>query len=436
MSVISEAIAAELERTAQKIEVQAETASPVPPGDRFVARLKVPATMEVVLEPEGPLGPDVPAALPKTHTVQKGETLSAIARRHGTTVEKLAEINKLDDPNVIRPGQVLRLAREAEAGSTPTVVTVPIDAKVSWKIIRRDPAGDARAGRDFDLDAAGPDTRGDLHEFTANVLLAPPVVPMTRPPAKQAAEWLIEPDVTLTARPDKVSELDQLGERPQDFTPEDLESLPVTAGPLEVPTIVVAFSETEYNERSNKARLVIVPENVRVDQVEGRLRSAKDVKVLDALKDVRDVLDRLKGLGRLAELATGLKIGLDTIIETINAHPVGSKHKLVFKRLNEAKDLGKVEHDWRHRGPFVDDHGAEDDIDSLLMVSVDQRLELFEDQNFKDTKVEIEPSRSQLWIGILDFHDVKKAEPSDARVTSGVSNFSDEAHSLRFRRQS
>lgn len=436
MSVISEAIAAELERTAQKIQVQAETASPVRPGDRFVASLKVPATMEMELEPEGPLDPDAPVPLPKTHTVQKGETLSAIARRHGTTVQQLAEINKLDDPNLIRPGQVLMLAREAETGSTLTVVTVPIDAKVSWKTIRRDPAGDARAGRDFDLDTAGPDRRGNIHEFTANVLLAPPVVPMTRPPAKQAAEWLIEPDVTLTARPDKVPELDQLGERPQDFTPEDLKSLPVTAGPLEVPTIVVAFSETEYNTRSNKARLIIVPENVRVDQVEGRLGGAQDAQALiGALNDVRGVLDRLKGLGRLAELATGLSFGLDKIVQAINAHPVGSKHKLVFKRLNEAKDLGKVEHDWRHRR-FQDDHGAEDDIDSLLMVSVDQRLELFEDQNFRDTKVEIEPSRSQLWIGIPDFRDIKKADPSDARVTSGVTNFSDEAHSLRFRRRS
>lgn len=93
MSVISEAIAAELERTAQKIQVQAETASAVRPGDRFVARLKVPATMEMGLEPEGPLDPEVPVPLPKTHTVQKGETLFAIARRHGTTVQKLAEIN-------------------------------------------------------------------------------------------------------------------------------------------------------------------------------------------------------------------------------------------------------------------------------------------------------------------------------------------------------
>lgn len=376
----------------------------------------------------------MPAALPKTHTVQKGETLSAIARRQGTTVQQLAEINKLDDPNLIRPGQVLMLAREAETGSTPTVVTMRIDAKVSWKIIRRDPAGDAQRGRDFDLVEAGPVPRGDFNEFTANVLLAPPVVPMTRPPATQAAEWLVEPDVTLTARPDTVPELDQLGERPQDFTRDDLKGLPVTSGPLEVPTIVVAFSETEYNISSNKARLVIVPENVRVDQVEGRLRRAEDVKFIDALDDVRGVLDRLEGLGRLAELATGLKIGLKEIIGTINRHSFGGKHKLVFKRLNEAKDLGKVEHDWRHRRG-KDDHGAEDDIDSLLMVSVDQRLELFRDQNFRATKVEIEPSRSQLWIGIRDFRDVKKAEPSDARVTTDVTNFSDEAHSLRFRRR-
>ena len=44
-----------------------------------------------------------------THTVQRGDTLSAIAARHGTTWQRLAEINGLANPNVIVPGQVIRL---------------------------------------------------------------------------------------------------------------------------------------------------------------------------------------------------------------------------------------------------------------------------------------------------------------------------------------
>ncbi|MFN4070763.1 MAG: peptidoglycan DD-metalloendopeptidase family protein [Thermus caldifontis] len=42
-----------------------------------------------------------------THTVAPGETLFAIARRYGTTVEELVRLNGLRDPNRIQVGQVL-----------------------------------------------------------------------------------------------------------------------------------------------------------------------------------------------------------------------------------------------------------------------------------------------------------------------------------------
>lgn len=45
----------------------------------------------------------------KTYTVQKGDTLTRIANRFGTTVAKLAELNNIKDVNKIRVGQVLRL---------------------------------------------------------------------------------------------------------------------------------------------------------------------------------------------------------------------------------------------------------------------------------------------------------------------------------------
>lgn len=48
-------------------------------------------------------------ALAQTHTVAPGETLFSIARRYGTTVEALARLNGLSDPNRIRAGQVLRV---------------------------------------------------------------------------------------------------------------------------------------------------------------------------------------------------------------------------------------------------------------------------------------------------------------------------------------
>lgn len=43
----------------------------------------------------------------QTITVQSGDTLFAIARRTGVNVHKLAAINSLEAPFVIRPGQIL-----------------------------------------------------------------------------------------------------------------------------------------------------------------------------------------------------------------------------------------------------------------------------------------------------------------------------------------
>ena len=61
--------------------------------------------------------PDVPpvaepAAEPapaRTYTVQPGDTLSALARRFGLTVDALANDNDISTPNLIRVGQALRI---------------------------------------------------------------------------------------------------------------------------------------------------------------------------------------------------------------------------------------------------------------------------------------------------------------------------------------
>lgn len=46
---------------------------------------------------------------PKTYTVVPGDTLSSIAYRFGTTYRKLAVLNGITDPNRIFPGQVLKI---------------------------------------------------------------------------------------------------------------------------------------------------------------------------------------------------------------------------------------------------------------------------------------------------------------------------------------
>ena len=49
----------------------------------------------------------------KTYKIKSGDTLGAIARRLGTTVKKLAEMNGITDVNRIRAGAALKLPTEA-----------------------------------------------------------------------------------------------------------------------------------------------------------------------------------------------------------------------------------------------------------------------------------------------------------------------------------
>lgn len=55
-----------------------------------------------------------------TYTVQKGDTLSSIARKYGTTYQKLAELNGIQDPSKIYVGQVLKVTGSS-APSLPEI---------------------------------------------------------------------------------------------------------------------------------------------------------------------------------------------------------------------------------------------------------------------------------------------------------------------------
>ena len=43
------------------------------------------------------------------YTVKRGDTLSAIASKYGTTYQQLAKINGIANPNKIYPGQKIRV---------------------------------------------------------------------------------------------------------------------------------------------------------------------------------------------------------------------------------------------------------------------------------------------------------------------------------------
>lgn len=45
----------------------------------------------------------------ETYTIRTGDTLGDIGARHGVTREELARINGIDEPDLIFPGQEIRL---------------------------------------------------------------------------------------------------------------------------------------------------------------------------------------------------------------------------------------------------------------------------------------------------------------------------------------
>ena len=57
------------------------------------------------------------------YTVVSGDTLSGIASKYGTTYQRLAEYNNIDDPNKIYPGQQIRIPGSSQS-SNPIYYTV------------------------------------------------------------------------------------------------------------------------------------------------------------------------------------------------------------------------------------------------------------------------------------------------------------------------
>lgn len=71
-----------------------------------------------------------------TYTVVKGDTLSGIASRYGTTYQKLAEYNNIDNPNLIHVGQVIRIPNGKTSTSTKTTHKV-VRGDTLWGIAQK-----------------------------------------------------------------------------------------------------------------------------------------------------------------------------------------------------------------------------------------------------------------------------------------------------------
>lgn len=54
-----------------------------------------------------------------TYTVKKGDTLTAIAKKFGTTVQTLVKLNNISNPNLIITGQVLKVSESSTPAPAP-----------------------------------------------------------------------------------------------------------------------------------------------------------------------------------------------------------------------------------------------------------------------------------------------------------------------------
>ncbi|RUL51277.1 LysM peptidoglycan-binding domain-containing protein [Lysinibacillus antri] len=59
-----------------------------------------------------------------TYTIKAGDTLTSIARNYQVTVAHLVELNNINNPNLIFPGQELRITSDGTQNSTPSTYVV------------------------------------------------------------------------------------------------------------------------------------------------------------------------------------------------------------------------------------------------------------------------------------------------------------------------
>lgn len=93
-------------------------------------------------KPNNPVSTPKPTSSTYTHVVVKGDTLSAIANKHGTSVAELVRINGIKNANVINVGQVIylyevaascaKLAKLGVIGSPDYWTETALSGKMQW----------------------------------------------------------------------------------------------------------------------------------------------------------------------------------------------------------------------------------------------------------------------------------------------------------------
>jgi LysM repeat protein len=103
-------------------------AAPVPPA---------PAPPPAATPPPAPAPPPPEGSPPASgqYTVQSGDTLAAIARRYGVSLTDLIVANNIENPNLIRVGQVLTIPGAAAPAPAPAPGPAPAPSPVGLNAI-------------------------------------------------------------------------------------------------------------------------------------------------------------------------------------------------------------------------------------------------------------------------------------------------------------
>jgi len=99
------------------------------PGDKITVGAGAPASVTTASSSPAPAAPAAPAAPSAgTYTVVPGDTLGAIAARHGVSLNSVLTANNLSMTSVIRPGQKLSLSGSSTVTTASSAPAAPADA--------------------------------------------------------------------------------------------------------------------------------------------------------------------------------------------------------------------------------------------------------------------------------------------------------------------
>ena len=138
----------------------------------------------------------------ESYRVKPGDTLLAIAGRHGLTLGELTAINRINSSTLIYPGQVLRVAKVLPASQPP------LNAPDSYQVI----AGDSldSVAKKFSLSLSALREYNGLSRssiiYVGQILSLKPTAPVAKPPAQK----LPTPTPSASTLSDEVSTLDPM----------------------------------------------------------------------------------------------------------------------------------------------------------------------------------------------------------------------------------